>query len=389
MTQKTIFYIAGLALLSAGCGAAPAALGPAPGLAVPAAAQLATAGAAPSAGGYAAVGTVESRTTVTVSARVAGYVTAVNVATGDRVRAGEVLVTLATPEAAQQVTQARAAVTSATAGLEAAHRQAGAAAAQAALAASTFKRYQQLQQKQAVSPHEFDQVATANQAAAAEQAAARARQQAAASALTEAQSELAQARTRAGYSTLTAPFDGVVTAKPAAVGDLATPGAPLVELAADAGWQLAVSVPNRLLGGLKVGQAVAATLDSLPGPLPGARIREIAPASDPRAHAAIVKVALPAAPGLRAGLYGQVLLPSAAGTPAAPAMTVPETSLVRFGELDELYVVDAGGRAELRLVTVGASASGRAEILSGLNSGERFVVNPAVLAAGPGGNRVP
>ncbi len=381
MKTNALLTVVALSFASAGCGAATTSLAPAPGLTVPAGAQVATVSATPSGGGYTAVGTVEARTTATLAARVAGYVTAIRAGVGDRVKTGAVLITLATPEAGQQVSEAQAGVEAARAQLAAARRQTMAAAAQASLAASTYKRYQQLLQTQAVSPHEFDQVAAANQAAAADHAAARARQQAAQSGLAQSQAALAQARTQAGFDTITAPFDAVVTAKPAAVGDLAMPGTPLIVLEAGGGWDLAVSVPNQRLSGIKVGQTVSATVDGLPSPVQ-ARVREIAPASDPAARAAIVKLALPGAPGLRAGLFGQVSLPSAG--PAATSLAVADAALVRFGELDQLYVLDPAGRAELRIVTLGATNAGQVEVLSGLNPGDRYVANPAVLAAAGG-----
>ncbi|HUX68635.1 MAG TPA: efflux RND transporter periplasmic adaptor subunit [Terriglobales bacterium] len=383
-----LFAAAGLMLAASAC--APAAQSPAPaaGLPLPPGTPVATAGMTAAAPTYRAVGTVQSRTTAVLAARVSGYVTAVHVKLGDRVRAGQVLVVLATPEAGDQVAQARAGLAAARSQLQAAERQVAAAHAQAQLAASTLRRYQQLQQSDSVSPHEFDQVAAANRSAAADEAAARARQSAAASLVAQAQAALAQARSQAGFATLRAPFAAVVTAKSVAVGDLATPGAPLLSLEAPGQFQLAVSAPDQIVPALRLGLPVEATVASLPGPAFHVRIAEIAPSSDPAARAAIVKVDLPASPGLRSGLYGQVLLPAPAGAAPPSALTVPSTAVLQAGELDEMYVLDAGGRAELRLVKTGATAAGQVEILAGLSPGERYAVDAQAVANPEKGNHV-
>jgi len=388
--SKSLLLFAAAGLLLAASACAPAAQSPAPaaGVSLPAGTQLATAGMTAAAPTYSAVGTVQSRTTAVVAARVSGYVTAVRVKLGDRVRAGQVLVVLATPEAGDRVAQAQAGVAAAAAQLQAAQRQVAAAHAQAQLASSTYRRYQQLQQADSVSPHEFDQVAAADRSAAADEATARARQHAAASQVQQAQAALAQARSQAGYATLAAPFAAVVTAKSVAVGDLATPGAPLLSLEAPNQFQLAVSAPDQIVPALRVGQPVAASVASLPGATFHVRITEIAPASDPAARAAIIKVDLPASPGLRSGLYGQVLLPAPPGAAQAAALTVPATAVLQSGELDEMYVLDRASRAELRLVKTGAAAGGQVEILAGLSPGERYVLDAQVVAAEQKGNHV-
>jgi multidrug efflux pump subunit AcrA (membrane-fusion protein) len=83
-----------------------------------------------------------------------------------------------------------------------------------------------------------------------------------------------------------------------------------------------------------------------------------------------VKLDLPAAPGLRSGLFGRARFPAA----ERQALLVPLTALIERGQLTSAYVVDARGIARLRLVTAGARYGDRVEILSGLDAGERLVV---------------
>ncbi|MEO8036366.1 MAG: efflux RND transporter periplasmic adaptor subunit, partial [Acidobacteriota bacterium] len=60
------------------------------------------------------------------------------------------------------------------------------------------------------------------------------------------------------------------------------------------------------------------------------------------------------------------------------ALVVPEDAIASRGQLQSVYVIDENGIARMRLVTLGRSFQGSTEILSGLDSGERFVtkVNP-------------
>jgi RND family efflux transporter MFP subunit len=372
---------AALSGVLAGCGqaAAPPAAPPA-GWALPAGARVATAQAATAAAAtYAAVGTVEARTAATLAAQASGTVRVVRVSPGQRVRAGEALVELATPEAAQALAAAQAELAAAGAALQAARQQAQAAAAQARLAQATYARYQALRRENSVSPHEFDQAQAAERSAVATAQAAREAVRGAAARAAAARARRSQAEIQAGYSVVRAPFAAVVTAKLVHPGDLATPGAPLLGLEASGGWQLAVSAPDSVLSGLRLGAAAAVRLDALPGRALSGRIREIAPASDPGARAAVVKLALPDLAGLRSGMYGEAALPLA-GAPAAARLRVPATAVLQFGELEEMYVLNPAGRAELRMVTLGAESGGEVEVLSGLNAGERYLLNPGVLA---------
>lgn len=380
----TAFLLFGSLLLAAGACRQTAVQQAAPaGVLLPAGVPVATAGLGTRGSVYTAVGSVESRTTAAIAARVTGYVTQMKVHVGDRVRRGQVLAVLSTPEAGDQVRQAEAALASAQAQAQAAQQKAASAQAQAAYAASTWQRYQQLRRENSVSPHEFDEIAAREQAARADAGAAQARQQAAQSQMRQARAALAQAHTISGFSTVTAPFGGVITQKKIDTGALATPGMTLLTLERPDQLQLAVSVPDTLLGNLRVGQKVTAQVDALPGQTLSSRISEISPASDPTARAAMVKVDLPAMPGLRSGAYGHIALPATG--PVQQSLTVPLSAVLHQGELDEMYVLNTAGRAELRLVKAGTAADDRVEILAGLNAGERFAVDArAVQAVAPG-----
>jgi hypothetical protein len=100
-------------------------------------------------------------------------------------------------------------------------------------------------------------------------------------------------------------------------------------------------------------------------------VAEIARAIDADSRAALVKIDLPASPGMTTGTFGRARLPGA----ARRGLTVPAAALVARGQLRYVFVVEEG-RARLRLVNAGRVTEGRAEILAGLSEGETVVVSP-------------
>jgi hypothetical protein len=87
---------------------------------------------------------------------------------------------------------------------------------------------------------------------------------------------------------------------------------------------------------------------------------------------------LPAAPGLRSGLFARLLVPSAAG---APRLLVPSSAVFQRGGLNGLFVV-AERTARLRWVAIGATEGSSTEIRAGVDAGERVAVEPAGLVDG-------
>lgn len=377
-----VVALAGAALVARG-RTAPRAEG-AIGLPLPAGTPVVAAQWTRRAAYWRAPGEVRARQQAVVAARVSGYITAMRAHLGDRVRAGQVLAVLATPQAGQQVRAAAAAVAAAQAQRAAAERQLAAARAQAALAASTYRRYAQLRAEQAVSPYEMEQVATARQSRQALAAAARAQLQAAAAQLGRARAGLAQSEIAAGYGRVRAPFAGRITARPAAVGDLAMPGQPLYKVAGAVGSKLRVSVPDRELRWIHLGERVRVTGGGAgDGASAGrwATVRRMAPASDAATHMAVVELRLPAGGGWRPGAFATAAFPLA----ATRQLWLPSGAVLRAGGLSEVYVVNRQRRAELRWVRTGGEAGGQVEILAGLTGNETVVAAPRELAAGGGG----
>jgi RND family efflux transporter MFP subunit len=268
---------------------------------------------------------------------------------------------LITIDAAQQ----RSVYDSATAGLQASQETIAAADADYALAESTMSRYQMLFDKQSVSPQEYDEVKT-------KLAAAKARRDAARAGRTQAEAGVTEASTAIGFTSLSAPFDGLVVAKLADAGAMAAPGVPLLTIEDPGRFRLEALVDENQIGTVRLGEAVPIVLDSLGNQTIVGKVVEIVPMADPASRTFTVKIELPVNPLIRSGLFGRARFPRG----EREAVLVPQNALLHRGQLDAVYVVGKDEIASLRYVTLGKPSAEQVEVLSGLENGERIVAQP-------------
>jgi RND family efflux transporter MFP subunit len=303
-------------------------------------------------------GTVHAKETAVISPQVPGHIRQMLVQAGDRVRAGQLLVVLddaAMQSAVQQAAAAQAAV----------EKQQAAAETNAQLASGTLARYQMLKDEKSVSPQEFDEVQKRSQAAALQLQALEA-QSAGAKAAVEG------ARTQLGYTSLHAPFAGIVTARMADPGTLAAPGMPLLQIDRDGPLQVYTTIDESLIGTVRIGMKVPVGIEGLgPAEFTGT-VAEIVPAADPASRSFLVKLDLPAVNNLRAGMYATAGFPGA----TKPMILAPQSAVVMRGSLECIYALDSDGVAQLRYVTIGGRHGDQVEILSGAAAGETLVNNP-------------
>ena len=298
-------------------------------------------------------GVVEALRQTVIAAQVSGAVVQLAVKAGDRVHAGQVLLRI----------DARAADQTAAAG----DAQVRAARAAQEVAAKEYARQQQLFAQQFISQAALDRATAEHQATQAQVAA-----------------QLAQAgvaRTQTGQYVVQAPYAGVIAQVPVALGDMALPGRPLVEMYDPAALRVSASVPQSVAASWTPEAPLRVELPGLPEarrwPTP-TRV-EMLPTSDPATHTVQMRAELPAGlEGVAPGQFARLWLPQPAGRDAS--VWVPAQSVVRRAELTALYVLDANGRPLLRQVRLGRSDGDRIEVLTGLAAGERVASEPQVAA---------
>ncbi|MFM2403262.1 MAG: hypothetical protein RL223_1142 [Pseudomonadota bacterium] len=325
-------------------------------------------------------GLVEPLRQTTVAAQVAGAVVELRVQAGDRVRAGQLLLRL-DAQAARQADAASLA-------------QVEAARAQADLARRDLQRQQALQQRQFISAAALERAQAADSAAEAQLQAV------------QAQSRLT--RTQSGWTEIRAPYDAVVAAVPVAIGDMALPGRPLLQLHDPRRLRVSAALPLSVLAGLAPDAVLAVEVGGRR--LPVSRWQRL-PQADGASLTQTLRAELPPdTPDLVPGMVARLLLPApsasslprppatapagapAAGGagPAAPTLwripadaagiQLPLAAIVRRGELTAVQVLDGEGRPLLRQVRLGRADGERVLVLSGLRPGEQVRV-PAPLPA--------
>jgi membrane fusion protein, multidrug efflux system len=365
MTKRLLLAIPFLTWL-AGCGEAPreeSSAAQAPVVTVPA--VTAATETWPSI--YEATGTVRARTSAVISSKMMGYVREVKVQTGDRVRQGQLLVTLDTRDLDVSSRRAEASREEVRGAVAEADSAMASAKANLDLAQLTFGRMQDLFQKTSISNQEFDEVSAKLKAAQAAFEMARARRAQVNSKLAQVDQEVRSTEVTRSYADVLAPFAGVVVSRSVEPGSLALPGAPLFTIEREGAYRLEASVEESRLAAIRVGQPVSVTLNSVDRTL-DARVSEIVPAVDAASRAYTVKIDLPAVRALRSGVFGRV----AFQLTSRSLLAIPAGAVTDRGQLQSVLVADSG-IARTRLITTGQKVKDRIEVLSGLTAGEKVI----------------
>jgi RND family efflux transporter MFP subunit len=187
----------------------------------------------------------------------------------------------------------------------------------------------------------------------------------------QAKAGLGTAQGQMRYATVTSPINGVVTQKLANEGDIAAPGHPVLMVENPARLQVRGSVSDDLYRGLKLGAQVMVEVDGQ-DKVVAAKVSQLAPAADPMTHTYTVKLDI-AAPGLKSGTFARILFPTGKRT----VLAVPEAAVLDRAGIVGVFVVDAQGAAQYRMVRLGKKEGGLVEVLSGLNPGDKVVTGNA------------
>lgn len=316
-------------------------------LAVPAPAQQALptvkVGASAVAMGTEMDGVVEAVRQATVAAQAMGRVASLNVKAGDRVRAGQVLATIDDRE-----TQT---------GVERSAAQVAQAEAELANARAHLQRTRELRQQGFVSSSALDMAETQFKAAQAARDAVGAGAR--------------QARLAQSFTTVTAPFDGYVLETLAQAGDLAMPGKPVATLYAPQPLRVVVQMPASMAAQARAAQRVELQLPGSAQWVTPAGQQPV-PAADPVSQTLTWRLDVPAtvAAGFLPGQQTRVRFVGG----SAQRMLVPESAVLRRGELTGVYVRSGDGYA-LKAVRLGSTHAGGVEVLAGLKAGDEVAVN--------------
>ncbi|GEM_PF-88943 len=269
---------------------------------------------------------IKAYESVDVFPKESGFITAIPVDRGSRVKAGQLLVKLSAPELVAQRTQAEAAV-------NAAQSQVVAAKAKLASDQTTYLHLKNAAQTPGVVAE--NDVAVAEQTVASDQAQVQAAQENAVA----ARQRLKSVSELESYLEIRAPFDGVVTERNLHPGALVGPSTgagaqPILRLESTGRARLVIDVPEDYAIGIREGQQVNFTADSIPGKTFRAPIARISHAIDEKTRTMAVELAIQNEPQLVPGMFVTVQWDSQRTT---PTLFVPTTAIAN--DLQRTFVV--------------------------------------------------
>lgn len=295
-------------------------------------------------------GTLRGYVESPIYARATGYLLHWYADIGTRVKQGQLLADLDTPEIDQELAQAVA--------------QRDQTSSSLVLAKSSFERWQQLRQRDAVSQQELDERQSTYTQDVANLAAANANVQ--------------RLKQLESFKRIVAPFAGVVTQRNVDVGDLIDAGSgasrALFALAQSDPLRVYVQLPQAYAQNVTQGQDVIVTQAELPGQQFHGSIAHISGAIDVPTRSLQIEVRLPNPDSkLRPGAYVQVSLPAAVRAP----LLVPGNALLFRSEGPRLAVVDQNGKVNLRKIVIAQDLGQSLEIESGIEASDRIIINPS------------
>ena len=321
---------------------------------------------------YEAVGTISAQTASTLSGKLMGTVSEVRVSEGAVVKEGDILVVLDQRQVSAQYDQACAALAEARQAEASARSAREAARAGADLARTTYERYLQLLKENSVSRQEFDEVTARHRQAEATLTQTTAILEAAGDRVRQAQAMLESAQVSKKDAVVRAPYGGRITAKMIDVGDLASPGTPFLNIETEGLFCADLELPENHIESVRLDMEVTVNIPALGETRLTGRIGRIVPSADPRSRSFLIKVALPEDPRIRSGMFARVSIPVG----KSGMMLIPETALVRRGQLSGVFLLGPEGRASFRLIRTGQQLGDRVEVLSGLHEEDRYVIAP-------------
>jgi RND family efflux transporter MFP subunit len=309
-------------------------------------------------------GTVQAMKETAIYARTNGYLRRFNVDIGDKVKAGQVLADIDTPEVDQELLQARATLAQVEASLEQAKTD-------LEFARVSFERVQALAPAGVAPQQELDQ-------RQAEYRAAKARLRVAEATIRANEANVHRLSEMKSFAQVVAPFAGTITQRTTEVGSLVMAGngsgQALFRLAMTAPVRVFIDVPQLYASSVQLGQEARVSVREDPDRRFAGKVTHTAQALEPGAHTLLTEVQVPNEDGaLLPGTYAQVELSIAA---VRPVLLVDATALRVGAEGPTLALVGAGDRVHFQKVVIDADYGGEVGISSGVGTEDRVVLNP-------------
>ena len=328
------------------------------------------------------VGNLIGAATVSVVPRAAGRLQEVYVQLGDRVGRGQRLAKIEDQELIEQIRQAEAAQEVSRATIR--QRE-----ADLKLAETNVERSRNLFERQLLPKQTLDDNEARYQSATAALDLARAQS-------SQTQARLEELRVTMTNTVIVSPVNGFVARRAADPGAFASQNSPVVDVVDISSVRLVVNIVEKDLKQLQAGDATSVEVDAFPGETFTGRIARVAPVLDPATRTAPIEIEIPN-PGfrLKPGMYARVGIKT---DERRNVLVVPANALVDVGGQRGVFLAQDDNTAAFRKLEVGIEERTQAEVLGGIEEGQRVVTTGAGAltdgaqfllsgAAGSGGGR--
>jgi RND family efflux transporter MFP subunit len=310
-------------------------------------------------------GNIEAFDSAIIYARATGYIAKRNVDIGSKVKAGDVLATIAAPDLDQQLVQARAQLVQLDAAIAQAH-------ANQELAQRTNVRTTQLVEQgwQSKQQGDTDRLTAAAQSAALKVAEANYKAQ---------QAQVSRLEELTGFEKVVAPFDGVISQRQVDVGNLVTAdvssGTSLFSIVRSDILRIQIYVPQDSAFGVKDGETADVLVPEMPGRVFHGTVARNARSLQPGTRTLLTEVDVDNKDGtLLPGVYCTVRL---AIPRLQPVITVPSQAVI-FDKNGLSVAVNKDGVARLRHLDVLADDGATIEVRGGLEPDDQIILNPPI-----------
>lgn len=297
-----------------------------------------------------ASGKIEAVQNANISTRMMGFVNNIYVKVGDKVNKDQLLISISNADISAQKAQVNASITEAMAAFKNAEKD--------------YNRYKNLYSKNSVSRKEMDDMT-------AHYEMAKARLEAATQMRNQVDAQLS-------YANITAPFSGIITGKFINNGDMANPGMPLLSMENTSAFQVVAMVPESDVLQIKTGSNVNVLVKSTNEVLKGT-VTEISTSTKNTGGQYLTKVILDKNhSNILSGMFVNVQFPSTkpeTETVTANPILVPQSALIKKGQLTGIYSIGANDTAILRWIRTGKNYGDKVEVLSGLSAEETFIMS--------------
>ncbi|WP_028283055.1 efflux RND transporter periplasmic adaptor subunit [Olleya marilimosa] len=291
-------------------------------------------------------GKIQATNSADLSTRMMGYVNKVYVNVGDKVRKGQLLVSINNSDLQAKRAQVNAGITEANVALSNAQKD--------------YNRFKNLFADNSASQKEMDDM-TANYEMA------KARVEAANQMKNEINAQFA-------YSNITAPFSGTVTSKNVETGNMANPGVPLISLETPGNFEVMAMVPETEISAIKKGSTVDVLVKSINKTIKG-KVKEVSTSAKNTGGQYLVKIDLDKTEAnILSGMFTTVQFPVERKATSSMVL-IPNEAIVTNGQLSGVYTVSQSNTALLRWLRLGRTFGDQVEVLSGLNADEAYIVS--------------